>query len=154
LKSNNKYNIDDMAIDDEAGFAFNNGTIKGEGHKTGPGTEQTTATPGDTGAGAELGDGEDEVGPAELILGQVRTTWVLANDSKNEIFWLGIVCVDGDDGGDGYSPLGVFGLDGDDDGSSGGGDSDTHHYWRQADRVEDQMNRQAGRLGLTGAERR
>jgi hypothetical protein len=38
LKSN-EYNIDDVAIiDDEAGFAFNNGTNKGEGRKTGPGT--------------------------------------------------------------------------------------------------------------------
>jgi hypothetical protein len=40
VKSNNKYNIDDLAIiNDEAGFAFNNGTFEGEGHKTGPGTE-------------------------------------------------------------------------------------------------------------------
>jgi hypothetical protein len=130
LKSNNKrYNIDDVAIDDEAGFTFNNGTIEGEGHKTGPGTEQTTAMPGYTGAGAELGDGEDstqnwrrrgthsndetEVGEpedklAELIQGQVRTNLMLADDSKNENFCLGFACVDGGD--DGYSPLGDFDL--------------------------------------------
>jgi hypothetical protein len=187
LKSNNKrYNIDDVAIDDEAGFTFNNGTIEGEGHKTGPGTEQTTAMPGYTGAeatacelGAWYGDddqgadggGEPENKPAELvpedglaelIQGQVRTTWMLANDSKNENFCLGFACVDGGD--DGYSPLRVFelgddGLDGDesdDDGNSGGGDGDEHHHGRQAGRAEDETNRQAGRLGrgLTGAERR
>jgi hypothetical protein len=180
LKSNNKrYNIDDVAIDDEAGFTFNNGTIEGEGHKTGPGTEQTTAMPGYTGAGAELGDGEDstqnwrrlgthsndetEVGEpedklAELIQGQVRTNLMLADDSKNENFCLGFACVDGGD--DGYSPLGIFGLngddwlDGDDDGNSGGGDGDEHHHGRHSRKTEDQTNRRAGRLGLTSAERR
>jgi hypothetical protein len=150
-----KYNVDDVAIDDEAGRAFNNGTIEGEGHKTGPGTELGDGHPewnrhgcgthsndddhGDDG-GRELGDK-----PAELIWGQVRTTLVLANDSKNEIFCLGFGIVDGDEVGDGYSPLGVFGPDGDDDGSSGGRDGDEHHHGRQAGT--------AGQ-GLTGAERR
>jgi hypothetical protein len=176
-----KYNIDNVAIDDEAGFVFNNGTIEGEGHKTGPGTEQTTAMPGYTGAGAELGDGEDsarnwrgrgihsndetEVGEpedklAELIQGQVQTTLMLADDSKNENFCLGDCgSFDGDDGGDGYSPLGIFGLgddglDGDDDGNSGHGDGDEHHHGRHSRKTGDQTNRQAGRLGLTSAERR
>jgi hypothetical protein len=75
---------------------------------------------------------------------------VLANDSKNEFFWLGIMCVDGDGGGNSYSPLVVFGLDGDDDGSSGGGDGDEHHYGQQAGRGEDDW---LG-LGLSSAEQR
>jgi hypothetical protein len=173
VKSNNNYNIDDVAIiDDEAGFAFNNGTIEGEGRKVGPGTElgdeehagistllqATGATGCWLGAGVETGscnrdgdryngddqgddgDGEPEDKLAELIQGQVRTTWVLANDSKFENFCLRFACVDGGD--DGYSPLGDFDLvlggssdwhdgdDGDDDGSlnAGGGDGDEHHH--------------------------
>jgi hypothetical protein len=81
LKSN-EYNIDDVAIiDDEAGFAFNNGTNKGEGRKTGPGT---------------LAEGET------LVLAYVR---------NNEKFCLEVSeSFDGDDRDDSYSPLGVFRL--------------------------------------------
>jgi hypothetical protein len=40
-----KYNMDDLVIiDDEAGFAFNNGTFGGEGHETWPGTLAEGAT--------------------------------------------------------------------------------------------------------------
>jgi hypothetical protein len=48
---------------------------------------------------------------------------------NNEKFCLWVSeSFDGDDGDDSYYPLGVFGLDGDDNGSSGGGDGDEHHH--------------------------
>jgi hypothetical protein len=48
---------------------------------------------------------------------------VLAYVRNNENFCLAVSeSFDGDDGGDDYSPLGVFGPDGDDDVSSEGGD--------------------------------
>jgi hypothetical protein len=152
LKSNNKrYNIDDVAIDDEAGFTFNNRTIERGRHKMGPGTD-----------GDVHDDGDDEGGDAlagelaELRRGLKSTsrwrdseaaTFVLVNFRNNENFCLGSGNVDGGD--DGYSPLGVFGLDGDDDGNSGGWNDDTGE-------TGDQTNRKAGRLGrwLTDAERR
>jgi hypothetical protein len=132
-----KYNIDDLAIiDDEAGFAFNNGTFEGEGCKTELGTELGNGDPnGDVHDDDDQGDDEALAGElAELRRGLESTsrwwgseaaTFVVANFRNNENFCLGSGNVDGGD--DGYSPLGVFGLgddglDGDDNGNSGSGD--------------------------------
>jgi hypothetical protein len=66
----------------------------------------------------------------ELGDGARGGTFVLANVRNNEIFCLGVsVSVDGDEGGDGYSPLGDFELElgggddknGDNDGNARGG---------------------------------
>jgi hypothetical protein len=129
-------------------FVFN-GTIEGEGRNTGPGTDLADGDPnGDVHDDDDQGD--DGGGAPE------DTTLMLADDLNKKICFLGVSGnVDGDDGGDGYSPLGVFGLDGDDDGSSGGGDGDEHHHGRHSRKTGAQTNRQTGRLGqgLTGAER-
>jgi hypothetical protein len=67
-------------------------------------------------------------------------TSVLANDSNQNFCFLGVSeRFDGDEAGDGYSPLGVFGpgddrLNGDDDGNSGGGDDDTGETGDQTNR--------------------
>jgi hypothetical protein len=109
-----------MAIDDEAGLAFNNGTIEGEGHKTEPET---------------LAEG------ATLQLAYVR---------NNENFCLRVSeSFDRDEGDDGYSPLGVFGADGDyNDERSGGRDGDEYHHRQHSRKTGAQPNKRAGKLTL------
>jgi hypothetical protein len=158
-----KYNIDDLAIiDDEAGFAFNNGTFEGEGCKTEPGTELGNGDPnGDIHDDDDQGDDEALAGElAELRRGLESTsrwrdseaaTFVLANFRNNENFCLGSGNVDG--GNDGYSPLGVFGLgddglDGDDYGNSESGDGDEHHHEQHSCKTGAQTNKRAARLTL------
>jgi hypothetical protein len=89
-----------------------------------------------------------------------RTTFVLSDQNKK--FCLGCLGVDGGD--DGYSPLGVFGLElksdglGEDDGLDEVGDDDVSETGGRVEKPGNQTNWQATRLGATwcapGAERR